>query len=55
MLKLQYYGIRGNTLDWISSFLSNRTQHVVCGGFALDTVDILSSVPQGITLGALLF
>ena len=40
ILKLQYYGIRGNTLDWISSFLSNHTQHVVCGGFASNPVDI---------------
>ena len=55
ILKLQYYGIRGNTLDWISSFLSNRTQRVVCGGFASDPVDILSGVPQGTVLGPLLF
>ena len=43
------------TLDWISSFLSNRTQRVVCGGFASDPVDILSGVPQGTVLGPLLF
>ena len=55
ILKLQYYGIRGNTLDWISSFLSNRTQRVVCGGFASDPVDILSGVPQGTVLGSLIF
>ena len=55
ILKLQYYGIRGNILDWISSFLSNRTQRVVCGGFASDPVDILSGVPQGTVLGPLLF
>ena len=40
ILKLHYCGIRGNTLDWISSFLSNHTQHVICGGFATDPVDI---------------
>ena len=55
ILKLQYYGIRGNTLDWISSFLSNRTQRVVRGGFASDPVDTLSGVPQGTLLGSLLF
>ena len=40
ILKLQYYGIRGSTLDWISSFLSNCTQQVVCGGDVSDPVDI---------------
>ena len=28
ILKLQHYGIRGTTLNWISSFLSNYSQHV---------------------------
>ena len=30
--KLHHYGMRGNTLDWIQSFLSNRTQEVVLEG-----------------------
>ena len=54
-MKLQYYGIRGVTLNWISSFLSNRTQRVVCGGCMLDSIDILSGVPQDSVLGPLLF
>ena len=45
ILKLQHYGIRGSTLDWITSFLSNHSQRVVCGGEVSDSVDILNGVP----------
>ena len=55
LMKLQYYGIRGSTLDWIYSFLSSRSQRVVCGGHVSDPIDILSGVPQGSVLGPLLF
>ena len=54
-MKLQYYGIKGSTLDWILSFLSNCPQWVVCGGDVSDSVNILSGVPQGSVLGSLLF
>ena len=30
--KLNYYGIRGELLQWIQSFLTNRTQRVVVDG-----------------------
>jgi len=33
LYKLQYYGIHGNTLNWISAFLSNRTQSVACNSY----------------------
>ena len=55
ILELHNYGIRGNVLDWISSFLSNHTQHVVSGGFASDLVDKLSGVSQGTVLGLCFF
>jgi len=53
--KLQYYGIAGQLLGWISSFLSGRTQRVVCGGQSSDPVNVASGVPQGSVLGPLLF
>ena len=32
LLKLQHHGIRGQLLEWITSFLQDRTQQVVCNG-----------------------
>ena len=54
-LKLEYYGVRNQTLKWISSFLEDRTQCVVCGGYTSDPANIISGVPQGTVLGPLLF
>ena len=45
--KLYYYGIRGSTHEWISSWLSGRSQLVVLDGQASDPVPVLSGVPQG--------
>ena len=53
--KLNFYGVRGNTLDWITSFLTGRTQSVVCGGCTSTPSNVLSGVPQGSVLGPLLF
>ena len=49
--KLHYYGVRGQTLDWVTSFLSNRSQRVVCGGSVSAEEDVISGVPQGTVLG----
>jgi len=54
-LKLQCYGIFGNTYLWISSFLSDHHQKVVIGNISSDSVSVVSSVPQGIVLGPKLF
>ena len=35
LLKLRYYGITGETINWIQSFLTNRKQQVVCDGSIL--------------------
>ena len=54
-VKLEYYGIKDSILEWISSFLSGRTQRVVWGGSTSDPVDVTSGVPQGTVLSPLLF
>ena len=51
MYKLDYYGIRGSTHNWITSWLSERSQKVVLDGQSSDPVAVLSDVPQGSVLG----
>ena len=53
--KLDHYGIRGSTLCWINSFLSDRTQKVIIEGAVPDTVKVTSGVPQGSVLTPILF
>ena len=48
--KLDYYGIRGSTHKWISSWLSGRSQQVVLDGQSSDPVPVLPGVPQGSVL-----
>ena len=53
--KIEKLGINGHTLDWIKSFLTNRTQKVVVNGTMSDTIQVISSVPQASVLGPLIF
>ena len=53
--KLVNYGIRGNALKWLSSYLSERTQYVSLGDICSDFSTIRYGVPQGSVLGPLLF
>ena len=55
LLKLAYYGIRSNTLQWIGSFLNNRIQCVIVEDVSSNVVPVTSGVPQGTVLDPLLF
>ena len=53
--KLEAYGIRGPILNWINSFLTQRSMCVVVEGEKSRPVEVRSEVPQGTVFGPLLF
>ena len=54
--KLTSYGVKGQVLTWIDSFLSDRKMTVVVDGHTVkESIWVLSGVPQGTVLGPLLF
>ncbi|KAJ1091309.1 hypothetical protein NDU88_004436 [Pleurodeles waltl] len=52
---LRSTGIQGQALDWIASFLSNRSQRVYLPPFHSDPTEIICGVPQGSSLSPTLF
>ena len=55
LIKLEHYSVRGTTLEWIRSFLSDRTQKVVVEGKSSCSAPVTSGVQQSTVLGPLLF
>ena len=54
-LKLEYYGIRITTLQWIGNFINSRKQCVIVENVSSNVVPVTSGVPQATVLGSLLF
>ncbi len=55
VFKIEKYGIKGNLVKWLTSYLSNRKQKVVINGNSSDIKCLKACVPQGCMLGLLLF
>ena len=53
--KLNTYGLRGKTLDWFGSYLTNREQYVCINSVNSNPKIIQCAVPQESILGPLLF
>ena len=53
--KMNHYGFRGITNEWLRSYLSERKQKVTINGFVSESSVINHGVPQGSVLGPVLF
>ncbi|CAL4128993.1 unnamed protein product [Meganyctiphanes norvegica] len=54
-MKLVYYGFRVKFLEFLMSFIKDRKYFVHINGFDSDTKSVNIGVPQGSTLGSVLF
>ena len=50
----EWFGIRGDTLQWVLSYLSNRCQLISIQGKLSIPISLIYGVPQGSVLGPLL-
>jgi len=55
LLKLHNCGFRGNSYNWLKSYLANRTQRVKVGNSFSEESKLSLGVPQGSVLGPVLF
>ena len=53
--KLNKYGVRGVVLEWFKIYLQNRLQYVKIGNIESEPLNVVCGIPQGSTLGPLLF
>ena len=53
--KMKHYGITGNILKWLNSYLANRKQYLSYNKKDTSQLEITCGVPQGSILGPLLF
>ena len=53
--KLKVYGVAGETMKWLQSYLADRHQLVYLGGYVSDVALMKHGVPQGSILGPLFF
>ena len=49
------FGITGTALQWLRSYLSGHSQHVIVNGERLESLNLPFSIPQGSCLGPFTF